>query len=204
MSNVLCCVVFVFTILFVTSKTSAADFQRGIDAYNAKDYAGAFKEWKPLADAGDARGQFKLAGLYWRGKGVEKNSEEAIRLLQLSANQKYAFSMALLGTFYRDGDGVPYDSRKCYSLIKGAAEQVHFMALTTLGNLYADGKCVERDAVQALKWWKVVVRLWDGEERRVAESNIENLERTMSIGKRAKAEAAAFEWMSSRGLLASD
>ena len=32
----------------------SADFQKGLDAYNAGDYATALREWTPLAKQGDA------------------------------------------------------------------------------------------------------------------------------------------------------
>jgi len=32
----------------------SADLQKGLDAYNKKDYATALREWKPLAEQGDA------------------------------------------------------------------------------------------------------------------------------------------------------
>ena len=37
-----------------------ADFQTGYDAYERGDYETALKEWRPLADQGDARAQTLL------------------------------------------------------------------------------------------------------------------------------------------------
>ena len=39
---------------------AAADFQDGWRAYQKGDFATALKEWRPLADGGDARSQFTL------------------------------------------------------------------------------------------------------------------------------------------------
>jgi TPR repeat protein len=46
-----------------------ADFQEGLDAYKRNDYATAFKEWKPLAEQGDANAQYNLGLLYDNGQG---------------------------------------------------------------------------------------------------------------------------------------
>jgi uncharacterized protein len=36
------------------SMSWSADFQKGLTAYNSGDYATALREWKPLAEQGDA------------------------------------------------------------------------------------------------------------------------------------------------------
>ena len=46
----------------------AADFDKGLTAYNNGDYATALKQWTPLAEQGDARAQYNLGVMYrqWR------------------------------------------------------------------------------------------------------------------------------------------
>ena len=40
-----------FALLLLSSTEGwTADFQKGLDAYNKKDYATALKEWQPLAE----------------------------------------------------------------------------------------------------------------------------------------------------------
>ena len=41
-----------------------ADFDDGVAAYEAGDYATALKEWRPLAEQGDAEAQFNLGKMY--------------------------------------------------------------------------------------------------------------------------------------------
>jgi hypothetical protein len=41
-----------------------ADFHKGLDAYNRGDYATALREWKPLAEQGDAYAQVNLEILF--------------------------------------------------------------------------------------------------------------------------------------------
>jgi TPR repeat protein len=46
-----------------------ADYLTGVDAYNSGDYVTALKEWKPLADQGNADAQFNLGWMYHTGHG---------------------------------------------------------------------------------------------------------------------------------------
>jgi hypothetical protein len=41
--------------------------QKGLDAYNRGDYATALREWRPLAEQGDASAQFNLVLMYALG-----------------------------------------------------------------------------------------------------------------------------------------
>ena len=45
----------------LSAPVMAQDFQKGLAAAQAGDFATALKEWKPLAEAGDAKSQNKLA-----------------------------------------------------------------------------------------------------------------------------------------------
>ena len=47
-------------LLAYSANAYSADFQAGLDAYKSGDYATALKEWRPLAEQGDASAQFAL------------------------------------------------------------------------------------------------------------------------------------------------
>ncbi len=51
----------------------SADLQKGLDAYNKKDYATALREWKPLAEQGNAFAQYNLGIMYRQGNGVSQD-----------------------------------------------------------------------------------------------------------------------------------
>src|SRR5579859_1620143 len=57
------------------------------EAFLRKDYATAFRSWKPLADRGDASAQYNLGILYERGLGVRHDSTEAFTLFHSAAAQ---------------------------------------------------------------------------------------------------------------------
>lgn len=64
-----------------------ADRNDGIGAYYEEDYARAFKEFRALAEQGDAGGQFGLGVLYGNGKGVPQDYVQAHMWLNLAAAQ---------------------------------------------------------------------------------------------------------------------
>ena len=65
----------------------SADLQVGLRAYDAHDYATAFRELLPLAEQGNVHAQACVGWMYAEGKGVESNPEEAKRWFSLAAKQ---------------------------------------------------------------------------------------------------------------------
>tara|TARA_B110000238_G_scaffold119590_1_gene129588 strand:+ start:726 stop:968 length:243 start_codon:yes stop_codon:yes gene_type:complete len=49
---------------------SVQDYNKGLDAYKAYDYATALQEWKPLAEQDQAPAQGNLGVMYEFGNGV--------------------------------------------------------------------------------------------------------------------------------------
>ncbi|MDC0081586.1 hypothetical protein OAI34_04220 [Emcibacteraceae bacterium] len=79
--------------LVMSSTTARADYQKGLDAYNAGDYATAMKEWRPLAEQGVARAQANLGFMYENGRGVPEDDVEAVKWYRLAADQGVANSL---------------------------------------------------------------------------------------------------------------
>ena len=65
----------------------AQDYQKGFAAYKAADYAAALKEWRPLAEQGDADAQYNLGWMYTNGDGVLQDYAEALKWYRLAAEQ---------------------------------------------------------------------------------------------------------------------
>ena len=68
----------------------------------------AFKLYKKLAEV-DGRYGCELAEMYFNGKGVEKNLEEAVKWYKKAAALGDSMSMLYLAEFYIKGEGVPQD-----------------------------------------------------------------------------------------------
>ena len=85
---------------------SYADFNDGWTAYTNEDFRGAAKEWKPLAEKGDAKSQTNLGILYFNGKGVLKDYKKAISWFEKAGDQGESEAQFILGKIYIEGDGV--------------------------------------------------------------------------------------------------
>ena len=59
-----------------------ADFQAGVAAYDRGDYATALREFRVLAEQGDATAQFDLGLMYKIGQGVPQDYAEAVNWYQ--------------------------------------------------------------------------------------------------------------------------
>ncbi len=91
---------------FLVSIPALADFAAGLKAYESHDYATALKEWRPLAEQGDAAAQFNLGLMYYDGQGVPQDFREARRWFQRSADQGYEKAQLNLGAMYGSGKGL--------------------------------------------------------------------------------------------------
>lgn len=81
----------------------------GLAAYRQHDYAPALKDWKPLAEAGDARGEYGLALLCKHGRGVPQDFAATAALFRKAAGQGFAPAQARLAGLYATGSGVALD-----------------------------------------------------------------------------------------------
>ena len=87
----------------------AQDFDAGLVAYEAGEYATALGEWMPLARQGEAQSQFYLGVMYANGFGVTRDDLKAVRWYRLAAKQGYAEAQNHLGGMYFSGRGVLED-----------------------------------------------------------------------------------------------
>jgi len=93
---------------------SAQDMEAGLSAYENHDYATAMKEWRPLAESGNARAQFLVALLYYDGKSVPQDYGEAAKWFEQSADRGYTRAQYNLGEMYATGQGVKRDYVQAY------------------------------------------------------------------------------------------
>ena len=87
----------------------AQDYQKGVEAYKNGDYATALREWRPLAEQGDAGAQTNLGVMYGNGEGVTQDYKEAVKWYRKAAEQGHAMAQYNLGVMYDNGEGVIED-----------------------------------------------------------------------------------------------
>ena len=101
-----------------------AGVDEGVVAYNRGDYATALREWRPLAEQGDAEAQFNLGLMYYKGRGVPQDYAEAVKWYRKAAEQGVAEAQYNLGFMYNNGQGIPQDYAEAARWYLKAAEQV--------------------------------------------------------------------------------
>jgi TPR repeat protein len=84
------------TLVILTGLLGSADavwaqgFNKGLKAAQSGDFATALKEWKPLADQGDAVAQSNLGLMYGNGNGVLQDTIAAHMWFNIAAaNREY-------------------------------------------------------------------------------------------------------------------
>ena len=136
-----------------TATVARADFAAGLRSYETGDYFTAYKEWLPLAEAGDPAAQRNLGHLYRLGRGVTKDFVKAVEWYRKSAEQGFSRAQANLGNMYLLGQGVPRDPATAARWFGRAAKQNHPIAQYNLGLMYENGIGTSRDDVAALGWY---------------------------------------------------
>lgn len=184
---------FALSLLLIANSGLTADYTKGFDAYSEGDYATALGEWQPLAEQGDANGQFGLGLLYANGWGVDLNDDEALKWYRLAAKQGHAEAAYNLGVMCANGWGVPQSDEESFKWYSLAADLGFTAAQISLGKMYAIGYGAPLDPAQAHMWFNVAAKLGDYN----AEFEREELARMMSAEDLAKAEALANAWLAS-------
>ena len=164
--NYLFRLLFIFCLLVASS--AWGDFQAGEDAYYRGDYATALKEFRPLAEQGDGKAQYRLGCMYEGSRGVGKDETEAKKWyskaylnLRPLAEQGDAEAQYYLGSMYSDGESVGKDETegekwysKAYQGFLPLAGQGDGKAQYRLGYMYNYGRGVEEDDVEAVRWYR--------------------------------------------------
>ena len=133
----------------------SADFNKGLTAAQNGDFTTALKEWKPLAEEGNAVAQFNLGQMYRKGDGVPQDYKEAVRWYTLAAEQGQVDAQFNLGVMYDLGQGVPQDYKEAVRLYRLAAEKGFTEAQYNLGSMYGNGTGVIQDFIYAHMWWNI-------------------------------------------------
>ncbi len=96
----------------------AADYMTGMRAYEAKDYETAFRELRPLAEAGDALAQYRLGVMYLRAQGTVKDEAEAVRWFREAAGRGHKDARFNLAYMLANGTGVAKDEAEAARLFR--------------------------------------------------------------------------------------
>jgi len=127
------------------AREKATRFDQGVAAYDAGDFAGAYRVWAQLAREDDLAAMRNAAQLLRQGKGVEKDSKQAFRLYLEAAEKGLVTAMANVADMYFDGDGVEKNPQAAAAWYARAATAGLSIAQMKLSEMYDQGVGVDRD-----------------------------------------------------------
>ena len=122
-----------------------ADVKGGVDAWQRGDFAGAIREWRPLADRGDPDAQFNMGQAYRLGRGVPADLKIAQSWYQKAAAQGHEQAQANYGLMLYEGGR----RTEAMSWIKKAADRGDPRSQYVLGIELSNGDLLPRDLPRA-------------------------------------------------------
>lgn len=150
---------FLFICFCLISNSYTADYEKGLAAARSGNFLKAIKEWKPLAEEGDARVQYSLALVYTKlgTTEVDDNTnltakEQALNWYLLAAEQGVIMAQYDLAVMYHTGRGAVQDYSKAIKWYKEASIKGYSMARGNLGLMYIYGTGVKKNYKEGLKW----------------------------------------------------
>lgn len=126
-------------------ETPAPSVEQAQKAYDNGSYEEAFIIVEPLAKLEHPDAEYLLGQMYELGRGVKKDTEQAVTLFTSAANQGYAAAQAKLGQLHMEGKK---DYASAMSWFQKAADQGYALAYSAIGDLYA----------RATAWGKIRAR----------------------------------------------
>ncbi len=113
--------IFIFLALCLLALPAAAA-DKATEAYHRGDYEAAFREWLPMAEAGDAEAQYHVGAMYLAAEGVPLDLKAAAHWLGLAAEQGHAAAQTDYGVLHFNGQGVPQNIVQAYKWFVVAME----------------------------------------------------------------------------------
>ena len=152
--------ILLFCVLLFLTLPVQADYQAGLDAYNAGDYGKALSEWQQVAAAPPTttnpaiyvETHYAIAMLYWQGQGVARDYYTAREWLLKAAKLNHAGAQAKLGYLYTDGITVAQDFDQAFEWYGKAARLGDVDGQYNLGIFYLNGWGTEQDSTMAKQY----------------------------------------------------
>jgi len=166
-------------------------------AYQNGDYATALQLSRPLADQGDARAQSTLGLIYYGGRGVTQDDNEAVKWFRRAADQDDVVGNFYLGVMFADGRGVPQDYAEAAKWYRLAADLGDAQAQYNLGLAYAKGEGVARHYVSAHMWFNLAAARFPASDLRSRSAAVRNRDLVagnMTPEQLAEAQKLARDW----------
>lgn len=152
------CAATVLILAVGTAYPATTDGGEGVAAFERADYAEALKRLEPVAAAGDAGAQFRVAQMLRYGWGTTADPEAAGVWMRRAAEAGLREAQAELGRMLRDGTGMEANPVEGLTWLERAAERGSGVAQLNLGRMYRNGIGTPRDRTLAYKWFTLAAQ----------------------------------------------
>lgn len=182
----------VISVMLAGAPAMAQDYNKGVAAFQAGDFATALKNWMPLAEKNDAEAQRNLGVMYQQGAGVPQSDSEAVKWYRRAAENGHARAQQNLGVMYEEGAGVAQDFAEAAKWYRLSAEQGNVFAKLNLGILNERGTPgAPRDLVQSHMWYNLAAAQGHADAGQLRDDVAGN----MTPQQVAEAQRMAQEWL---------
>src|SRR6201995_283674 len=127
-----------------TGESFKNSFDSGVSAYDAGDYAKAYKIWSSIDDD-DLAAMRNVAMMRRQGLGTAKDPKGAEEMYLRAAEAGLPTAQADLADMLLKGEAGPPDPKAALPLLQAAAAANHPIAQYELGQMYEAGEYVPKD-----------------------------------------------------------
>ena len=131
-----------------TSASIKNNFDSGVAAYDARDYAKAYQIWSSLDDE-DLAAMRNVGMMRRQGLGTPKDPKGAEEIYQRAADAGLPTAQADLADMLIKGEAGPPDPKRALPLLVSAAAANHPIAQYELAQFYEAGEWVPKDMTTA-------------------------------------------------------
>lgn len=180
---------------FILPAQALAGLEEGKAAYLAGDFERAFREFLPLAEAGDPMVQNQIAAMYYRGQGTPQDYARAAQWFREAAEHGSVDAQYLLGKLYLHGQGVEKSDEQAAKWIVEAAHGGKNAARSLASQMFFDGQGVQKNEMKAY-FWAVMAKSGASEaEKPEAEALCARIEKVLTPRQIESVNAMAASWL---------
>lgn len=135
----------------------AAEFDRGLKAYDAGQYTSAFQIWWGIRDQ-DLAAMRNVALMLRKGEGVAKDPRKAEAVLETAVSAHMPNAEVDLAEMYLNGETGAPDPRRAAPLLQEASDAGHPLGQYLLAQMYEAGNGVPKDMGKATELYIAAAR----------------------------------------------
>lgn len=138
------------------ANNGATEYNKGLEAYKAKNYDEALKLYKTAAGKGIPQAMYNLGLMYLKGEGVKTDLEEAFGWFKKAADKDFSAAMGMVGSMYSFGEGVDKDASEAFKWLKKATDKgnTNVLVMELLALAYEHGLGTAQNYTEAEKWFQ--------------------------------------------------